>query len=75
MNTLTRQLTALPAIVLGLGAVALAAAALAGSRDLPTSARSLTQDPKKADLVAPAPEGLSSVTATRDTWELNASKH
>lgn len=73
MNTFRRWAAALPALALAAGGLVLAGAALAGSGDLPDSARSLASPPRGADLVAPAPDGLSSVTVSRDWQEVATS--
>ena len=73
MNTIRRWGIALPALALAAAGLFLAGTALAGSGDLPESARSLTDPPNGADLVAPAPDGLSSVTVTRDWQEVATS--
>jgi hypothetical protein len=70
MNALRNRLVVVPAFALALGAVSLMTSALLGSSDLPADARSLTASPKAAAAVAPAPEGLSSVTVTRDWQEV-----
>lgn len=73
MSRTSRRLAAVPAIGLAALAVALTGVAIAGSPGLPDAARSLVHPPKGADLVAPAPEGLSSVTVTRDWQEVDTS--
>jgi hypothetical protein len=64
---------AIPALAVAAGAAALVGSALAGSGELPEQARSLTAPPKGADLVAPAPEGLSTISVTRDWQEVATS--
>ena len=68
-----QKLMIVPMVGLAVGAIALMGGALAGDSGLPDSARSLTSLPKESGNVAPAPEGLSSVTVTRDWQEVATS--
>ena len=62
-STLTRRLlTAVPAVALAIGAIALAATAFAGPEAAPTPL------PVNASAAATAPEGLSPVASTGD-WQ------
>ena len=73
MQNFSRRLAILPALAFATGGIALLGGALAGSSDVPYAARSLTDLPDGADLVAPAPDDLSSVTVTRDWQEVRTS--
>jgi len=72
-KTLKTLLGITPALGMAVGAVVLGGGALRGNSDVPPAARSLTALPQPADRVAPSPEGLSSVTVTRDWQEVNTS--
>jgi hypothetical protein len=62
-STMTRRLlTAVPALALAVGAIALAATTFASSEAAPTPL------PENATAAAPAPEGLSPVASTGD-WQ------
>lgn len=73
MPTNLKKLTVLPILGLAVGSLVLLGGALAGDGSLPESARSLTSIPNNSDRVAPAPEGLSSITVTRDWQEVRTS--
>jgi hypothetical protein len=60
-----------PALAVAVGVVALAGGPFTGGGDAPD--RSLTNLPPAAGAVAPAPDGLSSVTTTRDWTEVAGS--
>lgn len=67
-----KPLAALPPFVLAVAAAGLVASALFGSGDVPEQARTFL-NPAPANLVAPAPEELSSAVVARDWREVGSS--